>query len=100
MNVTLRKALVALAPACRLLSGAVALSIRGKTLSSFLQLLGAGSPLVVVLTHIAEALHFFPWMHWGFEASVGDYFDLGSAVLALTLFPVGYLLGAIRNRMG
>jgi len=40
---------------------------------------------VVVLTHVAEALHLFPWMHWGQEHSVGHY--LGSAVLASPSFP-------------
>ena len=46
---------------------------------------------MVVLTHVAETLHVFPWMHWGVEQSVGHYLDLGSAVLGLTLFPLGYL---------
>jgi hypothetical protein len=52
---------------------------------------GAGI-LIVVLTHICEALNWFPSMRWRTELRVGHYLDLGSAVCGLTLFPVGYLL--------
>jgi len=31
-------------------------------------------------------------MGWGLERSAGHYLDLGSAVLGLTSFPLGYLL--------
>ncbi len=92
------KALVALVPACMLFSGSLILFSRGKTVWSFLQLLGAGCLVVVVLTHVSEALRLFPWMHWGLEHSVGHYLDFWSAVLGLTLFPVGYLLHALRTR--
>lgn len=71
-----------------------------KTVCSFLQLLGAGCLMVVVLTHVCEALHLFPWMGWGLEDSVGHYLDLSSAVLGLTLLPVGYLFQALGNRRG
>lgn len=98
MNVTLLKALGALVPASMLLSGSIVLFLRGRTVSSFLQLLGAGCLLAVVLTHVCEALRLFPWMHWGLEHSVGHYLDLWSAVVALTLFPVGYLLYALTKR--
>jgi len=98
MNVTLLRALGALVPASMLLSGSVVLFLRGKTVSSFLQLLGAGCLVAVVLTHVCEALRLFPWMHWGLEHSVGHYLDLWSAVVALTLFPVGYLLYALTKR--
>jgi len=98
MNVTLLKGLVALVPACVLFSGSAVLFFREKTVWSFLQLLGAACLVVVVLTHICEALHLFPWMHWGSEHSVGHYLDFGSAVLGLTLFPVGYLFHARRKR--
>lgn len=89
------KALIALVPASMLLSGSAVLFFREKTVYSFLQLLGAASLVVVVLTHVFEALHLFPWMHWGLEHSVGHYLDLWSAVLGLVLFPVGYLLRSL-----
>ncbi len=98
MNATLAKALVARVPAGILFVGAVLLFLREKILGSFLQLLGAGCLVVVVLAHITEALHLFPWMHWGEAHSVGHYLDLGSAVLGLTLFPMGYLLHALTKR--
>jgi len=46
-----------------------------KNMGSTLQL-GAGFVIVVILTHIAEALHLFPFMHWGQERSIGHYLDL------------------------
>jgi hypothetical protein len=99
MNVILLKALVASAPVCMLLVGAVVWFFRGKTVHSFLQLLGAGSLVVVVLAHVSEALHLFPWMHWGLEHSPGLYLDLSCAVLGLTLFPTGYLLHSLAKRV-
>jgi hypothetical protein len=78
--------------------GAVAWFLRGKTVYSFLQLLGAGCLVVVVLAHVSEALHMFPWMHWGLEHSAGHYLDLSSAFLGLTLFPTGYLLHSLAKR--
>lgn len=98
MNATLLKALVVLLPAFVLSSGSVVLFIRGKTISSFLQVVGAGCLVLVGLTHVCEGLYLFPWMHWGLEHSPGHYLDLGSAVLGLTLFPIGYLLHAYAYR--
>src|ERR1700736_101654 len=92
MNSTLLIALVALVPACVLLSVCAVSFLKGKTLSSLLQVLGAGCLMVVVLTHICEALQLFPGMHWGEEHSAGHYLDLSSAVLGVTLFALGYLL--------
>ena len=97
MNVTLFKALVALLPTGVLFSGAVVLFLRGRSVYSFIQLFGAGCLVVVVLTHVSEALHLFSWMGWGLEHSVGHYLDLLSALLGLTLFPIGYLLQALRK---
>ena len=102
MNIALLKALVALLPLCLLFSGSVVLFRKGKAVGSFLQLLGTGCLVLVVLTHLCEALHLFPGMHWGLEHSAGHYLDLWSAVLGLTLFPIGYLLYAVTrqpNRM-
>lgn len=71
---------------------------RGKTASCFLQVLGAGGLVVVILTHVYEALHLLPWMRWGFEDSPGHYLDLSSAILGLKLFLIGYLLHALEKR--
>ena len=98
MNLPLLKALIALLPACMLFSGAVVWFSRGKTVFYFLQLLGAGCLVVVVLTRVCEALHLFPWMHWGLEHSAGHYLDLWSAVLGVTLFPIGYLHHSLSKR--
>ncbi len=98
MNVTLLKALIALLPAGMLFCGSVVLFCRGKSGFSFLQMVGASCLVVVVLTHVSEALQLFPGMHWGAEHSVGHYLDLGSAVVGLTLFPLGYLFQALTWR--
>lgn len=97
MNATLEKSLIALVPACILLLGSGVLFLRGKTVGSLLQLVGAGCLVLVIFTHLCEALHLFPWMHWGSEHSVGHYLDLVSAVLGFTLFPIGYLLHALKR---
>jgi hypothetical protein len=100
MHTTLLKALVMLVPACMLFSGSALIFSRGKTVWSFIQVVGAGSLVVVVITHVCEALRLFPWMHWGLEHSAGHYLDLYSAVLGVTLFPAGYLLHALTERPG
>ena len=92
MNVTLVTPLAALAPVCMLLFASAVMFFREKSVPSLLQLVGAGCLVVVVLAHICEALHLFPWMHWGDEHSVGHYLNFGSAILGLTLFPLGYVL--------
>jgi len=101
MNVELFKALVALLPASLLLAGSVVLWIRAKTLYGFMQLVGAGGIVAVVLAHVCEALQLLPGMHWGFEHSPGHYIDLTAAIVGFTLFPAGYLLQALsRNSRG
>ena len=97
MNATLLKALVAFVPAGMLFSGSVVLFARRRTVYPLLQLLGAGCLVVVVLTHVCEALQLLPWMHWGARDSVGHYLDFWSAVLGFSLFPAGYLLDAFSH---
>ncbi len=97
-HVTLVRALVALVPAGLLFAGSAVLFRRGKTVGSLLQLVGAGCLVIVVLTHVLEALQWFSSMHWGDEQSVGHYLDLSSAVLGVTLFTVGYLFDALWGR--
>jgi hypothetical protein len=98
MNATLLKALAALLPTSLLFSGSAVFFFKRKTVHAFLELIGASCLVLVVLTHISEALHLFPWMHWGVEDSAGHYLDLSSIVLGLTLFPTGYLLHALGLR--
>jgi hypothetical protein len=72
--------------------------IHRQVVAGALQLRGSPCLVTVVLTHIAEALHFFPAMHWGEAHSAGHYLDLSSAVLAVTLLPIGYLLDVQAKR--
>jgi hypothetical protein len=82
-------------PLCVLLSGSAILFRKTRTLGSMLQVAGAACLVSVVITHFCEALHLLPWMHWGDRHRVGHYLDLASAVLGLTLFPVGDLLDVL-----
>jgi len=79
-------------PASLLFIGACILFARRQTAASFLQLLGAAGLLVVVLTHVAEAVNVLPQLDWGSQHSIGHFLDLGAAITGLTLFPLGYLL--------
>lgn len=97
MNGTLFRALVALLPISMLVSGSAVLFCKNKAVLFFLQLLGAGFLLFVVLAHVSEALHLFPWMGWGLEHSAGHYFDLTSAVCGAILFPAGYFLQSLKG---
>jgi len=89
--------LLALAPTLALLAAFVVVFRRRRSTASFLQLVGAVCLVIVVLTHVCEALHLFPSMEWGRPHSVGHYLDLASAVLGLTLIPVGYALSRLRS---
>jgi len=97
MNSPSLKSLFALFPVCLLLLGAGVTFVRRRTLAAGLQVVGATALAVVVLTHVCEALHLFPGMHWGLEHSAGHYLDLACAILGFGLFPVGYLLQALRD---
>lgn len=91
MNVTLVKALVLFVPTGLLIWHSLAQPNR-RTSWSALQPLGATFFVIVVLTHICEALRLFPWMDWGAQHSPGHYLDLTSAVLGLTLLLAAYVL--------
>ena len=97
-NVTLLRALAALAPADMLLVGAALSWRRSRAICHALQVIGASALTVVVLTHVCEGLHWIPSMRWGEEHSPGHYLDFSGAILGLTLFPAGYLLDALRKR--
>jgi len=98
MSTTLQITLITLAPACMLFAGSALLFSRTRTVASFLQVFGAGCLMIVVFTHLFETLHLFPSMNWGRPRSVGHYLDFWSALLGLTLFPLGYLFSGLTNR--
>ena len=99
MNPMLMKALVVLVPVSVLLVYSVAVVVTRKTLPAVLQLVGATCLVVVVLAHVAEALHLLPAMRWGEPDSVGHYIDLSSAVVGVTLTPLGYILRRRKSRL-
>ena len=98
MNATLIKAVMALIPASIIIMWSVRVFLKSRTLGSLLQAVGAACLLVVVLTHMSEALRLFPFMRWGEEDSAGHYLDLASAVLGLTLVPLGFIWHVATNR--
>jgi formate hydrogenlyase subunit 3/multisubunit Na+/H+ antiporter MnhD subunit len=71
---------------------------KDKAVWRFLQLFGSACIIVVVLTHVAETLVLIPSMGWGLPNSFGHYLDFVSAILGLTLVPVGILADAITRR--
>ena len=84
MNATLLNAIVVLVPVSALL--AYSGYVKRRTMPTLLQLLGAGCLLiVVVLTHVAEALRLFPAMRFGERDSMGHRLDLVSAVVDMTV---------------
>jgi hypothetical protein len=68
------------------------------TSGRFLQLSGAACVLAVILMHVFEAFHIFPGMGWGLPNSAGHYLDLSSAILAITLLPLGFAVDARKRR--
>ena len=83
---------------CFAFGSSVALVAKEQSAWTFLQLLGAGLLMVMVLAHVAEAFDLLPWMGWGLADSVGHYIDLISAAAGSTLFPVGYAVRVIAKR--
>jgi len=93
MNTTLVRSFVALIPVALLLWSIGVLS-KERTLGPILAFLGAVCLLIVVLTHVAESLHLFAFMHWGDAHSAGHYLDLTSAILGVSLSSAGLILRA------
>jgi hypothetical protein len=63
-----------------------------------LLLLGAACLVVVVLTHVAEALQVFAFMGWGQPDSPGHYVDLASAIVGCTLLVAGLAVADLDHR--
>jgi len=87
----LLKPLIALVPAVLVLALSAVVFVKRRNLAAFLQLAGSSCVVIVVLTHVCEALGLFPSMRFGEPDSVGHYLDLTSAVLGVMLFIVGWL---------
>ena len=85
-------------PGTMVLVGAAVQFTRRRSMGCLLQLIGAAAMAAVVVTHICEQFKLLPWMGWGLTNSAGHYVDLASALAALTLFPLGYLLRALAER--
>jgi len=66
--------------------------------AAVLLLLGSAGLIVVVLTHVAEALQIFPSMGWGLPDSAGHYLDLVSAFLGCALLALGLLMALSPRR--
>lgn len=83
-------------------SGVLLISIRAlsreRNLWRMMQLGGAVCLAVMVFAHIAEEFHFFARMGWGLPHSSGHYVDLASAMLGLTLLPVGFCADAMLRK--
>ena len=94
MHAALLKSLAALVPTLMLLSGSLLLHAKARTWASLVQVAGAACLLLVVITHLCEALGLLPVMRWGADNSAGHYLDISAAVLGLILFPAGYLAHA------
>jgi hypothetical protein len=97
MDAMLFKSIVASVPIGLLLVGSILTCLRGPSVSSVLQVTGAACLMIVVIAHICEALHVASWMQWGEERSMGHSLDLAGAALGLALFPLGYLLHALKQ---
>lgn len=100
MNAVLTKAIIALVPAGLLVGYSVAVFTKRRSLPASLQLAGSVCLVIVVLTHVCEALGLFPFMRFGQPDSAGHYLDLASALLGATLLPAAVLLRVTRIDLG
>jgi succinate dehydrogenase/fumarate reductase cytochrome b subunit len=92
VNGTLLRALLVAVPDLMLLVGSAAAWRRNRSASAFLVLVGTACLMVMILTHICEALRLFPAMGWGREHTPGHYLDQASAIAGLTFFLAGCVL--------
>ena len=81
-----------------MLGYSVAGYLRRRTASALLQLVGVGCLMIVVFTHVAEALRLFEVMRWGEPDSAGHYLDLASAMVGVGLLTVAVALRLVRAR--
>jgi len=96
-NLALLKALAGLILIGVLCASSTLTHRKKRSWSSAFQLAGACLLLVVVASHVCEALQLLPWMDWGATNSAGHYLDLVSAISGLTLLSFGLLLRVIKS---
>ena len=92
MNFALSKILILFVAAAVLLIRTASAVLHQPTASRVLQLCGSVALMIVVLTHIAEALNLFTFMGWGQPNSMGHYLDLWSLALGIVFLLVGHLM--------
>src|SRR5215471_20124807 len=97
MNPTLARALVIAVPIGALLVSASLSLARTRTLYAACWFIGAVCLGIVVLTHVAESMGWFPAMRWGQPDSAGHYLDLTSACVGATLVIVGTITRLTRR---
>ena len=68
------------------------------TVGRSLLLFGFACLTVMVFTHVAEGLHFFPGMGWGLPDSPGHYLDFVSAGLGCALLIAGMISISLKAR--
>ena len=95
-NLTLLKALAGLILIGVLCASSTLTHRKKRSWSSAFQLAGGCFLLVVVASHICEALQLLAWMDWGAANSVGHYLDLVSAIAGVTLLSFGLFLRAVK----
>lgn len=98
MNTTLVVAVVIGVPILLLFMLAGRQLIHAPTLTGVFVVLGSGSLLVMVLTHVAEGLHLFRFMGWGQRHSPGHYLDLVSVYAGIAFLVAASLCPLLRKR--
>lgn len=98
MDPQLLKALVAAVVVLGVFGICFAKLRRHRSRGILLATLGVACLMIVVLTHVFEALRVASFMGWGRPASPGHYLDFFSAVLGGALVLIGVLLHFLVGR--
>ena len=99
MNATLGLALLIGTPILVLLVRSSQRFTRTPTVAAAFPVLGAGSLMVMVLTHVAEGLHLFPTMGWGQQHSAGHYLDWVSTFLGIAFLVAAALCPLLERNL-
>ena len=94
---TLGRALIVAMPVGAALVIGIVMLFRAGGLPAFLWTIGSMCLSVMVFTHVAEALNWWPAMQWGQSTSAGHYLDLTSAVFGLACLMGGIVIYARRR---